>query len=425
MKYKTIRGFRDILPEESIIWQKFESISRDLFKIYRYNEIRTPIVEETGLFVKSVGEETDIVTKEMFSFKDRGEREISLRPEGTAPIIRAYLENNIYKIDPCQKLYYIGPMFRAERPQAGRTRQFYQIGLEAIGIDSPAIDAEVIAILIRLLDKCGISNYELKLNNLGCSEDKVKLSRTLKELFSKKGTIKLLCEDCQRRLTTNPLRVLDCKNENCKNVIKNSIKEVKTLCPSCEKYFNKVLDFLKVLKIQYSIDPYIVRGLDYYTRTVFEVTQKDLGSQDAIGAGGRYDNLISDMGGPKVGACGFALGLDRMILACKRGIRGDEKEKNDIAVFIVSLGEEAFTKAFSLLDELRGNSIPSDISYEDKSLKSQMRMADKIGAKLVLIIGENELSKNEVVLRNMTTKEQLNIPFNDLMKTIKSKLTIG
>ena len=426
MKYQSVRGTKDVLPPESSEWQRLENTSRDVFRIFRYREIRTPVIEETGLFIKTVGGDTDIVQKEMFSFLDRGERDISLRPEGTAPIIRAYLENNLDKTEPFQKLYYIGPMSRAERPQAGRLRQFQQIGLEAIGSDSPALDAEVIGILTKLLIDCGISKYELRLNNLGCREDKKKLSAILRELFSKKGTEDLLCEDCKRRLKVNPLRVLDCKNENCRAIVRDKFKEVQFLCQDCKKHFDEVLKFLNLLKIPYKLDPFIVRGLDYYTRTVFEVTHDGLGSQNAIGAGGRYDNLISDMGGPSLGACGFALGQDRMMMARdNEGAFTDKTAKTSATdVFMVTLGKAAYEKGFLLLNELRENGICCDIDYSNSSLKSQMRTADKAGAKFVLIIGDNEIEKGSASCKNMAVKEeQFDVKFTDVARLIKERLS--
>jgi histidyl-tRNA synthetase len=413
---KAVRGTKDILPGESGNWQDIEKISRDSLKLFGYREIRTPIIEETALFVKNIGEETDIVSKEMFSFVDRGERNISLRPEGTAPIIRSYIENNLDKISQFQKLYYIGPMFRAERPQAGRLRQFHQIGVEAIGSLHPALDAEVIALSAKLLDAAGVKGYKIKLNNLGCREDKSKLSKTLKEIFSdKKG--EHLCEDCKRRIKMNPLRVLDCKNDNCREVVRKTFKEAAFICGECKAHFDEVLKFLDMLNIKYEIDPYIVRGLDYYTRTVFEITHEGLGSKDAIGAGGRYDNLSLDMGGPDVGACGFALGIDRMMMAL-----GKNTESKDLNIFIATIGDAAYAKAFSISNDLRNNGISCEMDYEKKSLKAQMRGADSMNAKFVLIIGEDEIAKGEAALRDMKTKEQSPVRFDNIISQIKEKV---
>jgi histidyl-tRNA synthetase len=419
MQYKSIKGTRDILPSESYIWQAIEDKARNVFARFGYDEIRTPVIEETALFIKSVGENTDIVTKEMFSFVDRGERNISLRPEGTAPVVRAYIENNLDKISQFQKLYYMGPMFRAERPQAGRMRQFHQIGVEAIGSASPALDAEVIRLMTSILDAVGIKDYALRINNLGCQEDKKKLSDALRAALSSSAS--LLCEDCRKRLKTNPLRVLDCKNENCKAIIRGSFKSVKFFCEDCDNHFKKVLGFLDSLKVKYTVDPYIVRGLDYYTRTVFEITHGALGSQDAIGAGGRYDSLTSSMGGPELGACGFALGVDRIMLALEKGA-SEKAVKPGIDLFVSTIGETAYQKAFALLDALRSAGIPADMDYEGRSLKAQMRAADKCGAKFVLIIGEDELARGEALLRDMSTKEQMGVKFEELVGKMKSEM---
>jgi len=409
---KAIRGTKDILPGESGIWQDMESVSRDNLKLFGYREIRTPVIEETSLFAKNIGEETDIVSKEMFSFVDRGERNISLRPEGTASIIRSYIENNLDKTSQFRKLYYIGPMFRAERPQAGRLRQFHQIGVEAIGSLHPALDAEVIALSAKLLDASGIKGYKIKLNNLGCREDKKRLSKILKEIFSdKKG--EHLCEDCKRRIRVNPLRVLDCKNDGCREVVRKTFKESVFICGECKKHFEEVLKFIDMLNIKYEIDPYIVRGLDYYTRTVFEITHEGLGSKDAIGAGGRYDNLSLDMGGPDVGACGFALGMDRMMMALGKG-----KKAEGADIFIATIGDKAYAKAFCILNELRNSGISCEIDYEKRSLKAQMRAADSIEAKFVLIIGEDEIVKGEAVLRDMKTKEQISVKMDSITQKL-------
>ena len=415
---KAIKGTRDILPGESSAWQDIEKSARNVFATFGYLEIRTPVIEETALFVKTVGEDTDIVSKEMFSFVDRGDRNISLRPEGTAPVVRAYIENNLDKVSQLQKLYYIAPMFRAERPQAGRMRQFHQIGIEAIGSSHSALDAEVIRVLCGVLDTVGIKGYKLKLNNLGCKDDKKKLSDALRYAFSDKKDA--LCDDCKRRLQINPLRVLDCKNERCKEIVKASFKDMKFICSDCKAHFDEVLKFLGLLGIKYELDPYIVRGLDYYTKTVFEVTHEGLGSQDAIGAGGRYDNLVGSMGGPETGACGFALGMDRMMMILQKDAKA--AAARPVECFIATIGDAAYEKAFKLLDQLRRLGITCDIDYERKSLKAQMRAADRLGAKFALIIGEEEVSRGEAVLRDMSTKEQSGVGFEELPEKMKEVL---
>ncbi len=423
MEYKAIKGTKDILPTESYLWQGIESSARKVFAAFGYDEIRTPIIEDTGLFIKSVGENTDIVSKEMFSFVDRGERNISLRPEGTAPVVRAYVENNLNMIAQFQKLFYIGPMFRAERPQAGRMRQFHQMGVEALGSSSASLDAEVIRLLTAILGSVGIDGYSLKINNLGCADDKKALSDALRAVFAThvgaNGHSPLqLCEDCQRRAKVNPLRVLDCKNPNCRTIVRSSFNSVKFICPDCESHFNKVLGHLDSLNVKYTVDPYIVRGLDYYTKTVFEVTHDALGSQDAIGAGGRYDKLTASMGGPDIGACGFALGMERLLMVLDK-LHPEKTKKPGIDIFITTLGEAAQKIAFKLADELRSNGISTDIDFDARSMKAQMRSADRLGARFTLIIGDNEINSGEAVLRNMISKEQVNIKFDGLVNNLK------
>lgn len=414
--YKALRGMKDILPGSSEIWQELEKNAVSVLRRFGYREIKTPVMEEKGLFVKSIGGETDIVTKEMFSFVDRGEREVVLRPEGTAPIVRAYLEANLHKTDPFQKFYYIEPMFRAERPQAGRMRQFHQIGAEAIGSLNPVIDAEMILLLATILDKNQIKDYRIRLNNLGCHNDKIRLSMALKEQLLDKEA--MLCADCKKRLEKNPLRILDCKKESCGTIARGVLKSIDFLCKDCKDHFAAVKENLKETPAGKKCfdDPYIVRGLDYYTSTVFEVSHPALGAQDAIGAGGRYDNLIKDMGGPALGAVGFALGMERMLIACAKDMA---VSKESAAVYIATIGEKAAKEGFKITNELRNADIECNMDYEGASLKSQMRNADKLGSAFTLIIGDDELAKGEAVLRDMKTKEQINIRFNDIVNTIK------
>jgi histidyl-tRNA synthetase len=319
-------------------------------------------------------------------------------------------------------------MFRAERPQAGRMRQFHQIGAEAIGSLDPAIDAEIIILLAAILEKLKIKNYKIRINNLGCKDDKVKLSKTLRKLLTNKKVI--LCKDCKNRLISNPLRVLDCKNESCRNIVRSVFKSIDFLCEECTSHFNEVLAYLDRSNIGYGLNPYIVRGLDYYTRTVFEVSHQDLGAQDAIGAGGRYDNLISDMGGPKLGAAGFALGIERIFMAAAKqeatAYQFKKGEERDL-VYIATIGEDANKKGVEIVNALRRGwdgekRIIFDMDYENKSLKSQMREADRLRAELVLIIGDDEIAKGEVTLRNMHTKEQSNIKFENVVQEIKKRI---
>jgi len=407
---KALRGMKDILPEEAGTWQCIEEEARKTFELYGYKEIRTPSLEETSLFTKSIGEGTDIVQKEMYSFKDKGGRKISLRPEATAPVVRAYLENNLDKTGGLVKLYYIGPMFRSERPQAGRQRQFHQIGVEALGSYNPYLDVEVINLMKSYLDSIGLDNCKIKLNSLGCNKDKTALKNKLKKFLSSQTS--RLCKDCKIRFKKNILRVFDCKNDSCKALLREAPKMSENLCADCNDHFEKVKSGLELVGVNYEIDPYIVRGLDYYTRTTFEVTHPKLGAQDAIAAGGRYDNLVKDFGGAKTGACGFALGVERIITALE--LKKGEREALD--VYIATIGEEPYKKGFYLLDQLRKEGISSEIDYESKSLKAQMRVANKLGVRFVAILGEDELEKGIICLRDMSCGSQEEIKLEDFME---------
>ena len=413
---KALRGMRDILPGDLEGWQRIEKEARETFRLYGYSEIRTPILEETAVFTRSIGEGTDIVRKEMYTFTDQGKRKVSLRPEETAPVVRAYLENNLDKAGGLVKLYYIGPMFRSERPQAGRQRQFHQIGVEAIGSLNPYLDAEVISIMKAYFDKIGLSGYTIKLNSLGCSKDKSALKKELKKFLSNQTS--RLCKDCKVRYKNNILRVFDCKEDSCKAVLREAPKIIEFLCNDCAEHFGKVKSGLDILDIKYEVDPYIVRGLDYYTRTTFEVTHQSLGAQDAIGAGGRYDNLVKDFGGPKMGACGFALGQERIITAL--GLNSDYLPPLD--VYIATIGEEPYKKGFYLLNCLRNKGISSELDYEAKSLKAQMRAANKMKARFVAILGEDELGKGIIALRDMSTSQQEEMPIEGFIEEAIKKI---
>lgn len=402
---KSLRGTEDLLPKETKLWIFLEGKARAIFNSFGYREIRTPMIEESALFVRSIGQGTDIVEKQMFTFLDRGERSITLRPEATASVVRAYLENGMDNDVGFAKLFYTGPMFRAERPQAGRMRQFHQIGVEAIGSYSPYLDAEVIALLAAILDAFDIRGYEIKLNSLGCVKDKEMLSDGLREAIGNR--IKDFCEDCKVRYGKNVLRVLDCKNNACRDIIKKIFTGTEFyLCPDCRTHFETVKKSLDAMRIDYREEPHLVRGLDYYTKTTFEVTHKKLGAQDAIGAGGRYDNLVANLGGHAKGACGFAIGMERAIMA----IQDIPELDGGIDIYIATMGEEEYRMGFALAMALRKKGISVEVDFEGRSLKAQMRAADKIDAKYVAIIGEDELNKHQITLRNMGTKEQSAIP---------------
>jgi histidyl-tRNA synthetase len=413
---KVLKGMKDILPEEVGIWQDIEDAARSLFGLFGYREIRTPALEETSLFIKSIGQSTDIVQKEMYAFKDKGGRQISLRPEGTAPIVRSYIENNLDKLEALSKLYYIGPMFRSEKPQSGRQRQFYQIGVEAIGSESPYIDAEVIYLMKAYFDKIGLSDYTIKINTLGCPKDKTRIKKELSKFLSKKTN--LLCKDCKTRYKKNILRIFDCKQEGCKALLRTAPKMIEYICEECNNHFQEVRKVLDLLKVPYVLDPYIVRGLDYYTSTAFEVTHQKLGAQDAIGAGGRYDNLVRDTGGPKTGACGFALGEDRLVMALDR----EGREKTSLDVYFAAIGQNAHEEAFLLCNKLRGKGISSEIDYQSKSLKAQMRQANKRGARYVSILGDDELEKRSIIIRDMSNGRQSEIKIEAFVEEMKRLL---
>lgn len=417
MQVKALRGTKDLLPHETRLWTILEDKARTIFNLFNYEEIRTPIIEETSLFVRSIGEGTDIVEKQMYTFLDRGERSIALRPEATASAVRAYLEHGMDKSAGLIKLFYLGPMFRAERPQAGRARQFHQIGVEAIGSYSPYLDAEIITLLSRILSSFGIRNYTVKLNSLGCEHDKKELSSGLRKLLE--GKLNDFCDDCKARHSKNVLRILDCKNEKCKNSIRAIFNgTVDYLCSKCRVHFDAVKDALSGLKIAYELEPYLVRGLDYYTKTTFEVTHQKLGAQDAIAAGGRYDSLVSDFGGPEKGACGFAIGMERTVMAVEDAPAIDTK----IDVYLATIGEAAYNLGFKLAMELRNNGVAVELDYEGKSLKAQMRAAGRLNARFVGLIGDDEIKNNAVTLRDMHTKEQRSIPQNNFVDEIRRSL---
>ncbi|MCM8779170.1 MAG: histidine--tRNA ligase [Candidatus Omnitrophica bacterium] len=417
--YKALRGTKDILPSETLLWQKLEEKARNIFSRYQYKEIRMPIIEEMKLFVRSVGETTDIVQKEMFSFKDRGGREICLRPEATASCVRAYLENNVDLSEPMAKFYYLGPMFRAERPQKGRLREFHQIGVEVLGAESYLVDAEVISLLVELLRDFGLESFLLKLNSLGCVLDKKAISERYREILFKKK--ERLCLLCQERLERNVLRILDCKEAKCRKVVTELPSTLELICTECKKHFQSLEEILSSLGIDYELEPRMVRGIDYYTRTVFELVSEALGSQDALAAGGRYDNLIESLGGPSRGAVGFALGMERVILALKKTGRLNWIEKSP-EVFLITLGEEAGRVGFLLLENLRRKGISIDMDYTDKSLKAKMRRADRIKAKFVLIIGEEEIKRGEYLLRTMATGEQTFLKKETIIEDLLNRL---
>jgi len=419
-KYKALRGTTDILPDEAGRWQALESVCRRLFALYGYGEIRTPVIEPAALFKRGIGETTDIVEKQMFEFSDRGGRAVCLRPEATAAVIRAYLEHSLDKKENFTKLFYIGPMFRSERPQAGRSRQFHQIGVEAIGSDSPYLDAETISLLAQILKDAGLKGFKIKLNSLGCAKDKIAYSKTLKAKLKTK--VNLLCGDCKKRYEKNVLRILDCKKEPCRQAVRGLPKISSSICGDCAEHFDKVKAALKIFKTDFVIEPYLVRGLDYYTRTAFEVTHSQLGAQDALAAGGRYDNLVADFGGPDMGAVGFAIGIERTLNALKtmsHRVGGTMSHLRGGTYVVTGTGvpKEA---SVGLLNALRLEGISAEMDYQDRSLKAQMRQASKLGVKFALILGEDELARGEVGVKNMETGEQRAVALGGVAEWLKN-----
>ena len=409
--FKRIPGTKDVLPEESGRWQKIEEFSRNTFSLYNYKEIRLPLIEEASLFSRSLGQTSEIIQKQMFLIKHQ-EDVYALRPEGTASILRAYIENNLDKTARFLKVYYIGPMFRLERPQKGRLRQFHHIGCETIGSDDPNLDTEVISLADNLLKGFSVGGYKIKINSLGCAKDKKELTAILYKNL--KGELQRLCADCKVRFKNNILRILDCKNEACQEVVRKLDIADTYLCSGCKTHFSKVRGGLETLKINYEVTPYLVRGLDYYTRTVFEITHKDLGAQDALAAGGRYDNLIKELGGPDLGAIGFAFGIERLLLVTRHPSPVTSKN----LVYLITLGEEPKKQGLKLLDDLRKWGISCDTDYEGKSLKGALRAANDLGARFVLIIGEDELKKSVVTLKDMVSGEQKEVGAQDLKREL-------
>ena len=404
---QAIRGTYDVLPADAGIWHAVESRLRQTFHLYGFGEIRTPIFEATELFVRGVGEETDIVSKEMYTFADRDEtKSLTLRPEGTAAVIRAYIEHQLQNEARMLKLYYIGPMFRRERPQKGRYRQHVQAGAEVLSsTDNPAIEAEVMEMLAGLLTGLGIPDLEVNVNSVGDRECRPAYIQLLKEEIRSRSD--RLCEDCRRRGEKNPLRVFDCKVPACQSVITELPTITDRLCDGCRAHFNQFKSYLTARGIQFRVNPRLVRGLDYYTRTTFEITSGRLGSQNTVAGGGRYDGLTEELDGPPTKGFGFGMGIERLILSIPDTTRLAPDYRPEY--FIAPLGDPAFEHATLLAQRLRSAGKRVYLDFDPRSLKSQMRLADKLSAKSVIIIGEEELKSGTVLLRDMSTKEQRNI----------------
>ncbi|HBG60946.1 MAG: histidine--tRNA ligase [Omnitrophica WOR_2 bacterium GWF2_38_59] len=420
-KFSVPRGTNDILPEDSPQWQMIELKSREILKNYNYKEIRTPIFEETELFARSMGQTSDIVQKQMLNLasqrKDENENiqlsGLSLRPENTASVVRSYVQNSMDRKESLTKLFYFGPMFRGERPQKGRLRQFHQVGVEAIGPNSasPYLDAEVISLSVEMLKSFGLNTFKLKINTLGSPEDKNAFSGMLRDKLC--VHLGKLCDDCKLRFERNVFRILDCKDKECKDIVKSIDLDHSYLSKESSEYYSEVKKTLDTLGIEYEESLDLVRGLDYYTHIVFEISDSSLGSQDALGAGGRYNDLVSQLGGAEVDAVGFALGIERIILA-RQKVEVDKL--SSLSTYVIALDYASMQKAFTMLNVIRNNCISSDMSFGVSSLKSQMRAANKAGAQFVLIFGEDEVSKNTVTIKDMREGSQRSINDDEVVQ---------
>jgi len=427
MVYSVPRGTKDIFGEEAKIRHFLETKARDIFQRWGYEEIATPIFEDAALFTRSIGETTDIVEKEMYIFKDKKGRILALRPEGTAPVVRAVIENKLISPGKISKFFYSGPFYRYERPQAGRQREFYQIGVEFFASSSPYADFEVITLAIEYFQNSGLKKFNLYLNNLGCLNCRPKYRQILSEFLAKEKS--KLCKDCQRRIERNPLRVLDCKIDSQKQKKLPLVKDY--VCEFCKKHFQELLNLLAEEKIDYQIDPYLVRGIDYYTRTIFEFKPAEGGkSQDTFAAGGRYDNLVKELGGPEIPAVGWAIGVERLLeQLSKEPVSQELRAKSPASgginseqlIYLATIGEKARREGLKIVQNLRREGFTVETGlYEEKSLKAQMREADSLNAKYVLILGENELTRKVITLRNMLTKEQKEIKLENIISEITS-----
>lgn len=400
------KGTADIFGDELKYWYFVEDTFRRITQLYNYHEIRTPVFEATELFLRGVGEETDIVQKQMYTFEDKGRRSLTLRPEGTAPVMRAYIENSLVKNGLPQKFSYLGPVFRYEKPQAGRMRQFHQFGVELIGSPHAVADFEVIKLAIDILDALNLHDYKLYIGNIGCKNCRPKFRKALKDYYQPK--LDLLCSDCQKRFDTNILRLLDCKDEKCKPFQKDAPKTFDYLCEDCKEHFDELLSYLEGLNVSYELDGHLVRGLDYYTKTVFEIKHSSLGAQDTIIGGGRYDGLIEELGGKVTPSIGFAGGIERIILALKNeNVTVPELKK--CQVYIAVLSESARIFSLKLSQNLRDRGIVVEMDLMKRNIRNQMKYADRLGAKYVLIIGDDELEKGVLTIRDMETGQQVEV----------------
>jgi len=416
---KAPRGTHDILPSESYKWHQVEEQIKTLCKEFGYKEIRTPMFESTELFERGVGDTTDVVQKEMYTFLDKGGRSITLKPEGTSPIVRSFVENSVYANPQPTKLYYMYPCFRYEKPQAGRLREFHQFGIEVFGASAPSIDAEVISLAMELLSRLGVTGTELNINSIGCPVCRKEYNEKLKDYF--RPYLGDLCETCRERFEKNPLRILDCKCDSCKKIAKDAPMLIDHICNDCNEHFESLKKYLEIMEIPYNVDATIVRGLDYYTKTVFEIISHNEGSEGTICGGGRYDGLVSEIGGPQMPGVGFGMGLERLLLVLESiGKLPENDETPDI--FIANIGDSADVFVQKFIYDLRKNGILAERDYLSRSVKAQMKYANKLQAKFSAVIGDDDISKNTAIIKNMTTGESQEVEFSNVADYLKNEL---
>ena len=413
------KGTKDIYGSYMEEWQRVEQVMRELCSDFGIKEIRIPIFEHTELYLRGVGDTTDIVQKEMYTFKDKADRSITLRPEGTAGVARSFIEHGMYNNPQPTRRFYIGPMFRYENTQKGRQRQFHQFGVEMLGSYSPALDAEAISVVAELLKRLGIKDVELRINSLGCNKCRQRYNTALKEYIG--SNIDKLCDDCKSRFDKNPLRVLDCKEESCQRIIAEAPVVLDYLDDECKEHFETVKAILDDMGIKYTVDEKIVRGLDYYTRTVFEFVANGIGAQGTVCGGGRYDNLIAECGGQPMGCAGFAVGIERLLLMLEAQ-NGEFKETNEMDIYIGSIGKEGLVKSQGIAYRMRSEGIRAEGDSVGRSVKAQMKYANKIGAKYSVILGDNEIAEDTANLKNMETGEQEQIKVSELVEIMKKKI---
>ena len=414
---KAPRGTHDILPSETYRWHAVEEQIKKICLEFGYKEIRTPMFESTELFERGVGDTTDVVQKEMYTFLDKGGRSITLKPEGTSPIVRSFVENSIYANPQPTKLYYLYPCFRYEKPQAGRLREFHQFGIEVFGSYTASIDAEVISLAMTLLSRLGVSGVELNINSIGCPNCRKSYNEKLKDYF--RPYLGELCETCRERFEKNPLRILDCKSDVCKEICKNAPFLLDNICDDCSTHFESLKKYLEIMEIPYNVDATIVRGLDYYTKTVFEIISKNEGSKGTICGGGRYDGLVSEIGGPEMPGVGFGMGLERLLLVLESIGKLPENEENP-EIFLANIGENADMYVQKLVLDLRKDGIAAERDYGARSLKAQMKYANKIGAGFSAVIGDDDIAKGALNVKNMETGESEEVLAEKLSEFLKS-----